>query len=360
LVQDFLALQPQAPAGWELLYSYWLEEVAKSSPAYIQELHPHLLAILRVANRNKLWQTKGLALLEQVWGVWFAAGWWPTAVEGAEMGVEWSKDNPAGAGQWVLRLAQVARSQHEWGKAHNYLNQAEPLLKPTPAGWVAWLTERGVYEACHLRPDLAHQFLTQALQLAREHHLTSALPKLLEELGMMAIQEDDYLTAGELYREGWELVQDEQYPAGLMLLSKSLGAWHLLQEEWSTAEQILRLGYETAQKEQSVVELVSLLTNLGAVALYQQQWAEAQGYLEEALQYEKQLTSGRGRAMVWCNYGLWAWLTGREELARSAMSQAEGLAAESGAENVLVRVQVLKKWWVEGGERPAVYPVVLL
>lgn len=276
------------------------------------------------------------------------------------MGVEWSKDDPAVAGQWVLRLAQVARSQQEWGKAHNYLNQAEPLLKHTPAGWVAWLTERGVYEACQLRPESAHLYLSQALQLAREQNLTLALPKLLEELGMMAIQEDDYPAAGELYREGWELVQNEPNPAGLMLLSKSLGAWHLLQGEWSTAEQILRQGYETAQKEQSVIELVSLLTNLGAVAILQQKWAEAQGWLEEALPYEKQLTSGRGRAMVWCNYGLWAWFTGREELARSAMSQAEGLAAGSGAENVLARVQLLKKWWAEGGEKPAVYPVVLL
>lgn len=360
LVQDFLALQPQAPAGWELLYRYWLEEVAQGSAGYIQEIHPHLLALLRVANRDKVWQTKGLTLLEQVWGVWFAAGWWTTAGEGAQMAAEWSKDDPAGAGQWVLRLAQLARSQQEWGKAHSYLSQAEPLLSHHPAGRVAWLTERGVYEACQWRSELAHFYFTQALQLAREQHLTLALPKLLEELGIMAIQEDDYQTAEKLYQEGWQLVQQEPHPAGLMVLSKSLGAWHLLQEEYGTAEQILRRGYVVARQRKSVVELLSLLTNLGAVALLQQQWAEAQGWLEEALLYEAQCTSGRGRAMVWCNYGLWAWFTGREELAQSAMSQAEVLAAESGAENVWQRGQLLKKWWAEGGEKPAVYPVVVL
>ncbi len=245
----------------------------------------------------------------------------------------------------LLRRGQLERERHHLETAEQQLTAGLQLARQQKdAGLEAQLlTELGIVYNCMGQMARSKSFLLEAMPLARLATVAAgdSLLNILEELGILALMEDDGERAKSYYQEGYALAEARGNGAQRVMFLKSLGALAHVDGEADEAKRLFERGFGLAQQLQFHKGMMALGNNLGVVCFNAGEMKMAVEMLQVAYDEAVRLDDENGQILIGLNLAYWGRFNGRFSHARHYFSQVLAGVEEQGHGGSIEQVKMM-------------------
>jgi predicted ATPase/DNA-binding winged helix-turn-helix (wHTH) protein len=171
--------------------------------------------------------------------------------------------------------------------------------------------------------ELTRSYAEESLALAREIGDKKSCAFSLYQLGLLGLDEDDFIQAGRLFEEGLLFAKDSGDKQILGLLLNGLGELSRLREDYNRAADFYRQALAFNREAGDLVRETTNLINLGATALLQKDLEAAGSFYRDGLKISSKMADMNGT--LYCLEGVAGayWAVRKPELAASLFGAAE-------------------------------------
>ena len=231
-------------------------------------------------------------------------------------------------GDYETALAQLSQAQHILDKAP----------APAPVEQASVLNDLGWIYFRRGNPDLAEQYLLEALPLVENTPSYAVTASIYNRLGGIKFQKDQLDLTIDYTRKSLALREKIGDTAAMARSYNNLGLISWKAGNWSDALGYLERSFNLQVKLGDAVAMIDLHTNQGLLQLDRGETQQAEAHLKQALAESQQIGHGRLTAQAYLNLTFYSVQTGAWKAALDYSRQSQARYQEIGVKDELVEL----------------------
>ncbi len=240
------------------------------------------------------------------------------------------------------KIATTFERQGDYEKALSQLSQAQHILDtapiPAPVEQASVLNDLGWIYFRRGNPDLAENYLLEALPLVENTTSYAVTASIYNRLGGIKFQKDQLNLTIEYTLKSLSLREKIGDTAAMARSYNNLGLISWKAGKWSDALSYLERSFNLQVKLGDVVAMIDLHTNQGLLQLDRGETQQAEDHLKQALAESQQIGHGRLIAQAYLNLTFYSVQTGDWKAALDYSRQSQARYQEIGVKDELVEL----------------------
>jgi adenylate cyclase len=255
---------------------------------------------------------------------------------------EWSAAICEQAAMHHRKIATTFERQGDYEKALAQLSQAQQILDkapaPAPVEQASVLNDLGWIYFRRGNPDLAENYLLEALPLVENTADYAVTASIYNRLGGIKFQQDQLDLTVEYTLKGLALREKIGDTAAVARSYNNLGLISWKAGSWSDALSYLERSFNLQLKLGDAVAMIDLHTNQGLLQLDRGETQQAEYHLKQALAESQLIGHGRLIAQAYLNLTFYSVQTGEWKAALDYSRQSQARYQEIGVKDELVEL----------------------